>query len=67
MRTNIDIDDELMVKAMNSSGAKTKKAVVEEALRALVRLHGQASIRRLRGTVKWDGDLKQLRERRFPG
>lgn len=67
MRTNIDIDDELMIQAMRSSGVRTKKAVVEEALRALVRLHGQASIRRLRGKVKWAGDLARLREGRFLG
>ena len=45
MRTNIDIDDKLMEQAMRSSGAPTKKAVVEEALRMLVRTQSQASIR----------------------
>jgi len=65
MRTNIDIDDKLMEQAMRSSGAPTKKAVVEEALRALIRLRGQASIRQLRGKVKWEGDLKQSRLGRF--
>jgi Arc/MetJ family transcription regulator len=65
MRTNIDIDDELMSKAMRSTGAATKKAVVEEALRLLVRTRGQASIRKLRGTVKWEGDLAQMRRGRF--
>ncbi len=66
MRTNIDIDDKLMARAMRSSGAHTKKAVVEEALRALIRLHGQASIRDLFGTVEWEGDLKRSRRGRFP-
>ena len=42
MRTNIEIDDKLMAQAMKSSGASTKKAVVEEALRLLVRTHSQA-------------------------
>ena len=37
VRTNIDIDDELMAKAMKATGQSTKKAVVEEALRQLVR------------------------------
>lgn len=36
-RTNIDIDDELMAAAMQASGLKTKKAVVEEALRLVAR------------------------------
>jgi Arc/MetJ family transcription regulator len=65
MRTNIDIDDKLMEQAMRSSGAPTKKAVVEEALRMLVRTQSQASIRRLRGKVKWEGDLDQSRRSRF--
>ncbi len=61
MRTNIDIDDQLIHEAMQKTGSPTKKAVVEEALRLLVRTHGQASIRRLRGKVQWEGDLEQSR------
>ena len=61
MRTNIDIDDRLMRQAMRTSGARTKRAVVEEALRLLVRTRGQRSIRRLRGNVSWEGDLHSSR------
>jgi Arc/MetJ family transcription regulator len=61
MRTNIDIDDDLMRQAMRSSGARTKRAVVEEGLRLLIQTRGQASMRRLRGKVKWEGDLEQSR------
>ena len=61
MRTNIDIDDELMRQAMRSSGARTKRAVVEEGLRLLIQTRGQASMRRLRGKVKWEGDLERSR------
>src|SRR3954454_1072412 len=43
-RTNIAIDDELMSKAMAATGLRTKKAVVEEALKLLVRLRAQRSI-----------------------
>jgi len=38
MRTNIEIDDELMRQALAASGLRTKRAVVEEALRLLLRL-----------------------------
>jgi Arc/MetJ family transcription regulator len=65
MRTNIDIDDKLMAEAMRSTGAPTKKAAVEEALRLLVQTRAQTSIRRLRGKVKWEGDLEQSRRSRF--
>ena len=61
MRTNIDIDDDLMRQAMRSSGARTKRGVVEEGLRLLIRTRGQASVRRLRGKVAWEGDLEASR------
>lgn len=61
MRTNIEIDDRLMREAMRSSGARTKRATVETALRLLVRLRRQTAIRQLRGKVKWEGDLNESR------
>jgi Arc/MetJ family transcription regulator len=64
MRTNIDIDDDLMRQAMRSSGAPTKRAAVEEGLRLLIRTRGQASIRRLRGKVAWEGNLESSRASR---
>jgi Arc/MetJ family transcription regulator len=65
MRTNIVIDDELMAAALESTGLKTKRAVVEEALRTLVRLKAQEKTRSLRGKLRWEGDLSALREGRF--
>jgi Arc/MetJ family transcription regulator len=61
MRTNIDIEDKLMRQAMRSSGARTKRAVVEEGLRLLIRTRDQRAIRRLRGKVAWEGDLEESR------
>jgi Arc/MetJ family transcription regulator len=61
MRTNIEIDDRLMREALRSSGARTKRAVVEEALRLLIQTRGQSAIRRLRGKVSWEGNLNALR------
>ncbi len=55
MRTNIEIDDELMKQAMKVAGVTTKKAAVEEALRRMVQIERQAGLRKLRGKVKfWD-------------
>ena len=51
MRTNIDIDDTLLTEAMPKSGAPTKKAVVDTALRLLVQTHAQASIGKLHGKI----------------
>jgi Arc/MetJ family transcription regulator len=64
MRTTIDIDDALMRKAMRLSGLTTKKAVVEAALRLLIKTHSQAGIRRLRGKVKWEGNPDDSRRGR---
>jgi Arc/MetJ family transcription regulator len=61
VRTNIEIDDQLLSDAMRSSGARTKKAAVEAGLRLLVKTHSQAAIRRLRGKVQWEGDLNESR------
>jgi Arc/MetJ family transcription regulator len=55
MRTNIDIDDELMKQAMKATGASTKKAAVEESLKLAVQLKAQEGIRMLRGNVVWRG------------
>jgi Arc/MetJ family transcription regulator len=57
LRTYIDIDDDLMEQAMKSTGAKTKKAAVEEALRLLVQTRAQERIHKLRGKVQWRGNL----------
>jgi len=66
MRTNIDIDDRLMRQAMRSSGARTKRAVVEAGLRVLIQIRGQGTVRRLRGKVAWAGDLDASRLQRVP-
>ncbi len=61
VRTNIVIDDQLMEQALSVSGFKTKKETVEEALRLLISLRNQASIRNFRGKLNWEGDLEAMR------
>jgi Arc/MetJ family transcription regulator len=65
-RTNVVIDDALIRKAMKATGLQTKRAVIEEGLRTLVRLQSQTRIRRLRGQVRWEGDLAEMRRSRIP-
>jgi Arc/MetJ family transcription regulator len=65
MRTNIIIDDQLMREALETTGLPTKKAVVEEALRLLINIHKQSSIRSLRGKIQWEGNLDEQRQARF--
>ena len=61
MRTNIVIDDELIAEAMQLSGARTKREVVEHSLRLLVQLKRQERLRGSRGKLKWAGDLEAMR------
>jgi Arc/MetJ family transcription regulator len=61
LRTNIVLDDALLAEAMRRTGLKTKRAVVEEALKTLVRLKRQEEIRKLRGKLHWEGDLDEMR------
>ena len=64
MRTNIEIDDDLMAEALKASGCKTKKAAVEEGLRLLVSTRRQARLRALRGRLRWEGSLDEMRRDR---
>jgi Arc/MetJ family transcription regulator len=61
MRTKIVVDDELVAEAMRRTGIKTKRAVVEQALRTLIGLKRQEEILALRGKLHWEGDLDQMR------
>lgn len=62
MRTNIELDDELMEQAMEATGLKTKKATVEEALRQIVLNHRRRqALKDLKG-LGWEGDLDAMRE-----
>jgi Arc/MetJ family transcription regulator len=56
MRTNIDIDDELMAQAMSAGPYKTKKDAVEAGLKLLARQAAYREILKWRGKLKWEGD-----------
>jgi Arc/MetJ family transcription regulator len=58
MRSTIDITNRLLRKALQVTGLGSKRAVVEEGLRMLVKVHGQASIRRLRGKIAFEGEVR---------
>ena len=61
MRTNIEIDDELMAAAMGEGSFRTKRAAVEAGLRLLVQTKMQGRIRSLRGELDWEGSLDEMR------
>ncbi len=66
MRTNIVLDENLIKRAQKLTGIKTKREVVQEALRTLILLREQAEVRNLRGRLKWEGDLDEQRQSRLP-
>lgn len=61
MRINVVIDDDLMDEALKVTGLKTKRQAIEEGLRLLVRTGRQARVRRLRGALRWEGSLDDMR------
>jgi Arc/MetJ family transcription regulator len=65
VRTNIDIDDQLIAEAQQLTGLKTKREVVDAALRMLIRIE-RANILDLGGKVQWEGNLDESRKGRSP-
>lgn len=65
MRTNIDLDVELIAEAMRHAPVRTKKDMVHLALREFVAHHRRRDVRELLGKVeiRADYDHKRLRER----
>lgn len=63
MRTNIDLNDQLVRRALELTQVRTKKEVVELALQSLVNTLQRQQLLQLRGKVDWEGDLEAMRQR----
>jgi Arc/MetJ family transcription regulator len=65
MRTNIVLDDDLVAEAARLTGIKTKRALVHEALRTLIRVRKRRSLLDLEGKIRFapEYDHKRLRSR----
>ena len=63
MRTNVEIDEKLLSRALRASGYRTKRAAIEAGLRLLVQFHSQKKLRALKGKITWEGDLGDEIER----
>ena len=61
MRTIIDIDNDLMNKALKYSKLKTIKEIINETLTEYVKYQKRLSLVSLQGKVKWVGDLDKMR------
>lgn len=65
MRTNVVIDEKLIKKAQSYTGLRTKKEVINYALKELVKRKERKKILDLAGKLRWEGDLEEMREGRF--
>ncbi len=64
-RTNIVLDDDLVVKCQRATGIKTRRALVQHALEDLLRQKNQRKLLELKGRIRWEGDLDAWRTSRF--
>lgn len=64
MRTNIDIDDDVLREVQQLTGVKTKREAVDFALRELVARYRRLGLLKLKGKVRWEGDLEESRSGR---
>lgn len=63
-RTNIVIDEELIEAGLKATGIKTRRALVDYALRDLLRRENQRKILELKGEIHWEGNLASMRRKR---
>lgn len=63
-RTNIDLDDELVKAGLKITNCKSKRELVNLALKELVAKKTRKKLLELKGKVVWEGDLSQMRKGR---
>jgi Arc/MetJ family transcription regulator len=63
-RTNIVLDEDLVEAGMEITGLKSRRALIDYALRELLRRESQRKILELKGKVRWEGDLSTMRQKR---
>ena len=61
-RTNIVLDERLVRQGLKFTGIKTRRALIDHALRELVRRGNQTGLMDLKGRIHWEGDLGNMRK-----
>jgi Arc/MetJ family transcription regulator len=64
MRTNIELDDVLVKKAMNITKIPTKKALIHKALEELIKSNTRKGMLKYMDSGIWEGNLKEMRTMR---
>ncbi|MCP4576131.1 MAG: type II toxin-antitoxin system VapB family antitoxin [Deltaproteobacteria bacterium] len=65
MCTNVVIEDNLIKEGLAYTGLKTKRELVNYALKELVDRKKRKTVLALEGKLHWEGSLKEIRENRF--
>ncbi len=63
-RTNVVLDEKLVKDCIKATGIKTQKALIDHALRELLRHEKQIKILELKGKINWNGNLDEWRQGR---
>jgi len=63
-RTNVLLDDKIFEDCLKATGIKTRRALIDHALRELLRHESQTKILELKGKVHWEGNLNEWRQGR---
>ena len=61
IRTNIVLDGKLVEAGLKATGLKTRRELVDFALRELLRHKQQKKLLSLKGKVSWEGNLEEMR------
>ena len=64
-RTNVVLDDNLIDKCFKATGIKTRRKLLDHALRELLRHENQKKILKLKGNINWEGDINEWRKGRL--
>ena len=64
-RTTVELDEKLVKEGMRLFNKRTKKELIYFALSELIRREKAKGILDLKGKVRWEGDLKEMRKARF--
>lgn len=60
-RTNIELDVDLVKKAMEVTQIRTIREVVHHSLREMIKFNKRKDILKLKGGIKWEGNLNEMR------
>jgi Arc/MetJ family transcription regulator len=64
MRTNIELDDVLVKKAMELTHISTKKVLINKALEELIKSNNRKGMLKYIDSGIWEGNLKEMRTMR---